>query len=78
MSREKQGYRDTILALNEMFPEQGMLSRKEVAQFLGVNTTTLDRWVDTGKLRMNSRLGRLTKADLARQICISEPMVTYR
>ena len=70
MSREKQGYRDTILALNEMFPDQGMLGRTEVARFAGVHVTTVDRWIKAGKISMKTSTGRLSKADLARQICL--------
>ncbi len=70
MSREKQGFRDTIAALNEMFPDQGMIGRIEIARFAGVAPTTIDRWVKAGKLDIKSRTGRITKADLARQICI--------
>lgn len=70
MSREKQGFRDTIAALNEMFPDQGMLGRTEIAKFAGVHVTTVDRWVKAGKLNLNTPTGRLPKADLARQICL--------
>ena len=63
--REKQGYRDTIAELNEMFPGKGMLSKSEVAKFLGVHRTTVYRM----KIPFNKGTGRITKADLARQIC---------
>lgn len=66
MSREKQGFRETIAALNEMYPDQGMLGKSEVARFLGVNRTTVYRH----KIKFNDKTGRVTKADLARQICI--------
>lgn len=66
MSREKQGYRETLAALNEMFPDQGMLNKTEVAKFLGVNPRTIQR----KKLQFNEATGRITKADLARQVCI--------
>lgn len=66
MSREKVGYRDTIALLNEMFPGQGMLGRTDVARFLGVDRTTVWR----RGIKFNSQTGRITKADLARQICI--------
>ena len=70
MSREKQGFRDTIAALNEMFPDQGMLGKGEVAQFLGVHRNTLTRYEKSGKIVFKGGLDRVTKADLARQICI--------
>lgn len=66
MSREKQGYHECIAALNDMFPEQGMLSKGEVAKFLGVTTRTINRH----KIQFNPATGRVTKADLARQVCI--------
>ena len=66
MAREKQGFRDCIAQLNEMFPDQGMLSRTDVARFMGVNRTTVRR----RGIEFNSATGRVTKADLARQICI--------
>jgi hypothetical protein len=66
MSREKAGFRDTIQALNEMFPDQGMLGKNDVARFLGVNRSTVNR----RGIRFNDATGRVTKADLARQICI--------
>ena len=52
--------------LNEMFPEQGMLSKGEVAKFLGVHRSTVYRM----KIPFNKNTGRIAKADLARQICI--------
>lgn len=66
MSREKQGFRDTVAALNEMFPDQGMLGVNDVARFMGVNRTTVAR----RGIKFNAATGRVTKADLARQICI--------
>lgn len=66
MSREKQGYHECIAALNDMFPEQGMLTKGEVAKFLGVDPKTVRRH----KIQFNHATGRVTKADLARQVCI--------
>lgn len=66
MSREKIGYRDTMAQLNEAFPEQGMLSKTEVARFLGVDRSTVSR----RGIQFNAATGRVTKADLARQICL--------
>lgn len=66
MSREKQGYRETLAALNEMFPDQGMLNKTEAARFLGVSPRTIHR----KKIQFNETTGRITKADLARQVCI--------
>ena len=66
MSREKQGFHDTVASLNEMFPDQGMLTKGEVAKFLGVSVKTVNRH----KIKFNAGTGRVTKADLARQVCI--------
>lgn len=66
MSREKAGFRDTIAQLNEMFPDQGMLGKGEVAKFLGVDPRTVSR----RGIKFNSATGRVTKADLARQVCV--------
>lgn len=66
MSREKAGFRDVIEQLNEMFPDQGALNQKEVARFLGVNRTTVYR----RGIRFSPVTRRVTKMDLARQICL--------
>lgn len=66
MSREKAGYRDVLAQLNEMFPDQGALNQKEVALFLGVNRTTVYRW----GIQFSPVTHRVTKADLARQVCV--------
>lgn len=66
MSREKIGYRDTLELLNQMFPDQGMLDVNEVARFLGVNRSTVRR----RGIRFNDSTKRVTKPDLARQVCI--------
>lgn len=66
MPREKQGYRDTIAQLNDMYPNQGMLNKTEVARFIGVDRSTVSR----RGIRFNPETGRVTKADLARQICL--------
>lgn len=65
MSREKSGFRDTIAMLNELFPNQIALNRTQVASALGVNRTTILR----RGIKFNG-MGQITKADLARQICI--------
>ena len=66
MPREKAGFRDTIAQLNEMFPDKGMLGQDEVAMFLGVTTRTVRR----RGIQFNKATGRVTKADLARHVCI--------
>lgn len=66
MGREKAGFRDNIALLNEMFPEQGMLGKTEVARFLGVSVKTVRR----RGIAFNAVTGRISKADLARQISV--------
>lgn len=65
MSREKATYRDNIEMLNERFPDKDALTRADVAVVLGV--TTRSRLLD--RIKFN-RLRMVTKADLARQICV--------
>ena len=69
MPREKKGYRDTLANLNEMFPSQGVLNKTETAMFLGVSQQTIYRYVRDGKIRFNG-FDRITKADLAMQVCL--------
>lgn len=64
MGREKAGFRDNLELLNEMYPDQGMLGKTEVARFLGVTVKTVGR----RGIRFNDLTGRISKADLARQI----------
>ena len=66
MSREKEGYRDTIAQLNEMFPDKGALNRNDVARFMGVTRSTTYNW----KIQFNKVTKLVTKSDLARHICI--------
>lgn len=63
MGREKQGYRDTMVQLNEMFPDKGMLTRADVVRFTGKSLSTVCRHI---KFKGNI----VTKADLARQVCL--------
>ena len=52
--------------LNAMFPNQGMLGKGEVARFMGISPKTVSR----RGIKFSEKTGRVTKADLARQICI--------
>jgi len=65
MSREKQGFHDNMVMLNEMFPDKGMLNQKEVAQFIGCHRTTV-----ANKIKFNATTKLVSKADLARQISV--------
>ena len=70
MGREKTAFRDTMAALNEMFPDQLTLGKTEIAAAYGVHVTTVNRWIKSGKLNMGTATGRIGKPDLARQICL--------
>ncbi len=63
MGREKQGYRDTIVELNRIFPDKGMLDRNDAAKFMGKSVSTVRR-------KIQFKDGLITKADFARQVCI--------
>ena len=64
MGREKEGYRDTIAMLNERFPDHDLLNIAETMEFTGYSRNTVKKWI-----RFNAA-GKVTKADLARQVCI--------
>ena len=66
MGREKEGYRGVVAQLNEMFPDKGMLNKSEVARFIGVDRTTIYNY----GIAFNETTGRITKSDLARQLCV--------
>ncbi len=66
MSREKPGYRDTLALLNERFPDKDLLSRSDVAAFMGVTTATVRR----RGIVFNAVTRRVSKADLARQVSV--------
>ena len=65
MAREKEGYRDTIELLNARFPEKDMLNIAEVMEFTGMSRNTVKK-----NIRFNTTMGKITKADLARQVCV--------
>lgn len=69
MAREKEGYRDLLARLGELYPERAALTRKEVAAALGVSYRTVRRWVASGRLRWPKDFPTITMADLARQVC---------
>lgn len=66
MPREKAGFRDNMALLNEMFPDRGMLTYKDVAQFMGVAVCTVRR----RGIMFNQATGKISKSDLARQISV--------
>ena len=63
MSREKDGYRENLRVLNELYPHQEMLNVSEVAAFIGCSRQAAAR-----NIRFNPATRRVTKTDLARQI----------
>ncbi|MBQ9460245.1 MAG: hypothetical protein IJU66_09990 [Oscillospiraceae bacterium] len=65
MSREKEVFHDNVAALNEMFPDKGMLTKSDVARFMGASLDTVSR-----RIRFNAATKRISKADLARQITV--------
>ena len=66
MSREKRGFRDTMADLNRVFPVQGALTKTDVAAYLGVSRSTVNRM----GIPFNEATKRIAKADLARWVCI--------
>lgn len=65
MSREKEGYRDTMELLNERYPDKDMLTVNDVARFIGVSRNSVKK-----KIRFNEATNRVSKCDLARQVCV--------
>lgn len=61
MPREKADYRELLMRLDESFPGRELLTREEVATFLGVNPRTVKR-------RYNFPAGRVTKTLVARTV----------
>ena len=61
MAREKLDYRDLLERLDEAFPERELLTRGEIAAFLGVNPRTVKR-------RYDFPAGRVTKTLVARRL----------
>lgn len=64
--RERQGYRDTIEDLNRVYPVQGVLSPADVVAWMGCSIRTVQRHIRF------SPMHRVSKADLARQVCLRE------
>lgn len=64
MTSEKTGFRKNMALLDERFPGKDFLTVTEVAALLGRDRRTVKK-----KLTFN-RLGLISKADLAREICV--------
>lgn len=61
MPREKPDYRELLARLDDTFPGRELLTREEVASFLGVNPRTVKR-------RYDFPAGRVTKTLVARMV----------
>ena len=61
---EKAGYRDTLEEVIRAVPERECLKKKDVCRITGWDYRTVMR-----RIRFN-QFGEVTRADLARQICI--------
>ena len=61
MAREHPDFRETLARLDEAYPGRELLTREEVASFLGVNPRTVKRRYDFPK-------GRVTKTLVARAV----------
>lgn len=62
MPREKDGYRDNLALLNEMYPDVLMLNIKQTAAVYGLKPITVKRYVPF-------KDGMVSKAVLARCMC---------
>jgi len=61
MAREHPDFRETLARLDETFPGRELLTREEIAAFLGVNPRTVKR-------RYDFPAGRVTKTAIARAV----------
>lgn len=64
MAREKADYRDLLERLDTSFPDKEMLTRKEVAAWLGIGINTVTR-------RYHWPAGKVTKTQVARSLASS-------
>lgn len=61
MPREKPDYRELLARLDDTFPGRELLTREEIAAFLGVNPRTVKR-------RYDFPAGRVAKTAIARAV----------
>lgn len=61
MPREKANFRDTLERLDTAYPGRELLTREEIAAFLGVNPKTVKR-------RYDFPAGRVAKTTVARAV----------
>ena len=65
MAREKDGFRETLDRLDELFPGREVIKRRELAEFLGVSNSTIVRHF---KNEYNQRLQGYPKVVIARAL----------
>ena len=66
MATEKAGYRENLELLNARFPDKDMLSRGDVATFMGLSYRS--RVIDRIHFNRTTRL--VSKSDFARQVSV--------
>ena len=66
--REKQGFRDNTEWMEAMYPGQLTFNKVETAKIIGISPRTVDRWERAGKLKFSPITGRISRADLIRQV----------
>ena len=69
MAREKEGYRDQLEMIRDAFPDRDLLSPCDVAAFCGCSLSTVHRRFKTANWLGNGRGRRITRAELARNLC---------
>lgn len=67
MPREKEGYRDNLMRLDEKFPDKELLSKSDVVMYLGVSLSTVTR--KAKELGFAPRSNYVSKVRLARALC---------
>lgn len=65
MAREKEGFREQLDRLEAAFPKREIIKRAELAQFLGVSVSTVQRRF---KPEYNKRVNGYTKYMIARAL----------
>lgn len=63
MAREKEGFRDALVRLDQAFPNKELLNKKEVKEFLGISYDFLQR------LDYPFKHHYISKVALARHLC---------
>lgn len=66
MPREKECFRDNLVRLDERFPDKELLTKSDVASFLGISSRTLTRRSE--EYGFTSRSNHVSKVKLARAL----------